>query len=68
MDAIPFTFSNLKRMGLSIDFSDMHRISLMFCLLRGSPNLEKLKIEVVLNVAFRIFIITVFGSHLANTN
>jgi hypothetical protein len=48
MDAIPFTFSNLKSLELSTDISDMHHISLMFCLLRSSPNLEKLKIEVML--------------------
>jgi len=66
MDAIPFTFSNLKSMELSTDFADMHRISLMFCLLRSSPNLEKLKIEVILKVAFWILIIKALESHLAN--
>ncbi|OQU79699.1 hypothetical protein SORBI_3008G181900 [Sorghum bicolor] len=46
MDAIPFTLPNLKSMELSIDFVDVHCISLMVCLLGSSPNLEKLKIEV----------------------
>ncbi|CAL4999745.1 unnamed protein product [Urochloa decumbens] len=41
----PFTFYNLKSLELSTHFFDMH-ILLMFSLLRSSPNLEKLKIEV----------------------
>ncbi|CAD6218812.1 unnamed protein product [Miscanthus lutarioriparius] len=45
VDAIPFTFSNLKSMELFTDFAEMNNILLMFSLLRTSPNLEKLKIE-----------------------
>ncbi|WVZ54744.1 hypothetical protein U9M48_005497 [Paspalum notatum var. saurae] len=41
----PFTFYNLKSLELSTHFVHMSTIFLMFCLLRSSPNLEKLKIQ-----------------------
>ncbi|KAJ1273869.1 hypothetical protein BS78_05G017900 [Paspalum vaginatum] len=45
IDTIPFIFYNLKSLELSTHFLDMNPVLLMFGLLRSSPNLEKLKIE-----------------------
>jgi len=52
IDATPFTFYNLKSLELSTPFTAMNPIVFVFRLLRSSPNLEKLKIQVTLNVAF----------------
>ncbi|CAL5070274.1 unnamed protein product [Urochloa decumbens] len=40
IDMTPFTFYNLKSLELSMD-----QMSVMFCLLKSSPNLERLKAE-----------------------
>lgn len=45
IDATRFTFYNLKSLELSTRFTAMNPILLMLCLLRRSPNLEKLKIQ-----------------------
>ena len=57
IDRIPFTFHNLKSLEISTLFGYMEPILLLFSLLRSSPNLEKLKIEVMLNAIFWTFII-----------
>ncbi|CAN6198926.1 unnamed protein product [Urochloa humidicola] len=44
VDMPPFTFYNLKSLDLSTIYDSMNHMSIMFCLLRSSPNLEKLKV------------------------
>ena len=57
IDTITFIFHNLKSLEISTLFGYMEPILLLFSLLRSSPNLEKLKIEVMLNAIFWTFII-----------
>ncbi|XP_066311471.1 F-box/FBD/LRR-repeat protein At1g13570-like [Miscanthus floridulus] len=46
IDTIPFIFRNLKSLAIETRFFEMHPILLLFPLLRSSPDLEKLKIEI----------------------
>lgn len=61
---LPFTFYNLKNLKLYPDFTQMHPILFMFTLLRSCHNLEKLEIEVMLDVAFWIPFFTLFKGNL----
>ncbi|CAO2173502.1 unnamed protein product [Urochloa humidicola] len=45
IDMTPFTFYNLKSLELSTLFNNMNQMSVMFCLLKSSLNLERLKVE-----------------------
>ncbi|WVZ91639.1 hypothetical protein U9M48_037783 [Paspalum notatum var. saurae] len=45
IDSIPFTFYNLRTLELWIHFSTINPIISLFSLLRSSPNLEKLKVQ-----------------------
>ncbi|CAM0148584.1 unnamed protein product [Urochloa decumbens] len=45
IDMTPFTFYNLKSLELSTLFNNMNQMLVMFCLLKSSPNLERLKVE-----------------------
>ncbi|CAN6182458.1 unnamed protein product [Urochloa humidicola] len=44
LETLPCTFVNLKSLKLLMHFSELPPILFMFCLLRKTPNLEKLKI------------------------
>uniref|UniRef100_A0A804Q5K4 F-box domain-containing protein n=2 Tax=Zea mays TaxID=4577 RepID=A0A804Q5K4_MAIZE len=43
---LPFTFYNLKKLQLCVDFNEIHSILSMFTMLRSCHNLQNLKIEV----------------------
>ncbi|CAL5086839.1 unnamed protein product [Urochloa decumbens] len=45
IDMPPFAFYNLKSLDLSTLFDSVNHMLVMFCLLRSSPNLEKLKVK-----------------------
>ncbi|CAL5082848.1 unnamed protein product [Urochloa decumbens] len=47
IDMPPFAFYNLKSLDLSTLFDSVNHMLVMFCLLRSSPNLEKLKVKVM---------------------
>ena len=66
--ALPFTFSNLKNLKLSMDFTEIHPILFMFTLLRSSHNLENLEMEVMLDVAFGTSLFTLLEGHLVVYN
>ncbi|CAL5088111.1 unnamed protein product [Urochloa decumbens] len=44
LETLPCTFANLKSLKLLMHFNELPPILFMFCLLRKTPNLEKLKI------------------------
>uniref|UniRef100_K4A342 F-box domain-containing protein n=1 Tax=Setaria italica TaxID=4555 RepID=K4A342_SETIT len=44
LETLPCTFGNLEILKLLMHFSELPPILFMFCLLRNTPNLEKLKI------------------------
>ena len=67
LDTLPCTFDKLKSLKLFMHFCELPPILLVFCFLRRAPNLQKLKIRVILNIAFQIFLLTFldFEGHLA---
>jgi hypothetical protein len=67
---LPFTFYNLKNLMLSMDFTEMRPILFMFTLLRSCDNLQKLEIEVILDVYLVaiLFMFTLFEGHLVIYN
>jgi hypothetical protein len=65
---VPFAFSNLKNLKLSMDFTEIHPILFMFTLLRSSHNLENLEMEVMLDVAFGTSLFTLLEGHLVVYN
>jgi hypothetical protein len=50
----------LKSLKLFMDFCELPSILSVFCLLKSMPNLEKLKMKVMLNTTFQIFLPTLF--------
>jgi hypothetical protein len=65
---LPFTFYNLKKLQLCVDFNEIHSILSMFTMLRSCHNLQNLKIEVMLDVAFGISLLHFLKSHLVVYN
>ncbi|PAN12664.1 hypothetical protein PAHAL_2G282000 [Panicum hallii] len=46
LETLPCTFDNLKSLKLFMHFCELPPILLVFCFLRSTPNLEKLKIRI----------------------
>jgi hypothetical protein len=56
MPEILCTFHNLKSLKLKVHFYKQHPIMLTLYLLKSAPNLEELKLKVIINFPILIFI------------
>ena len=68
LETLPCTFDNLKSLKLFMDFCELPSILSVFCLLKSMPNLEELKIKVMLNTTFQTFLPTLMVALLLSTN